>query len=277
MVWKGLYSWKRKDGMKINEDFLYIIVNCISRDTIGGSNSANTSRTLTTPRNSAKPTTPRPGGTTTHTPLHTEKAQTKPTTPEAALPPPPTNPFDFIYSEKGFSNLKKWFSQNASSNKNLFNENQFITFLRELTDFGDHQILEVFDTFDHNDQGAISFNEFFLIISLLVARETGQTTRFLYLHGREIFDLMADRNSKSLTFEQFSRLGFIIGMSEDQIFANLKDFNLDLFNLISYEDFLLYYFAIFDDWDKGRKAQENLHSSQGAYVGDNSKKACIIS
>jgi len=167
------------------------------------------------------------------------------------------SPFEFIYSEKGFSNLKKWFAQNATGSKNQFNENQFITFLRELTDLGDHQILEVFDTFDHNHQGAITFNEFFLIISLLVARETGQTTRFLYsiivelkllfvqaihstsnnryLHGKEIFEMLMGKEGNAITFEEFSRLGFIIGLTEDQVFAILKDFNLNLFNPIFYE------------------------------------------
>eukprot|EP01102_Stenamoeba_stenopodia_P011648 TRINITY_DN3599_c0_g1_i1.p1 TRINITY_DN3599_c0_g1~~TRINITY_DN3599_c0_g1_i1.p1 ORF type:complete len:445 (-),score=100.73 TRINITY_DN3599_c0_g1_i1:24-1358(-) len=193
------------------------------------------------------------------------------------------SPFDFIYSEKGFSNLKKWFSINATGNTNQFNENQFITFLRELTDLGDHQILEVFDTFDHNHQGAITFNEFFLIISLLVARETGQTTRFLYLHGKEIFEMLMGKEGNAITFEEFSRLGFIIGLTEDQVFAILKDFNLNLFNPIYYEDFMLYYYAVFDEWDKGRKAHQSSDvnnsslSATGSYSYPDKKQACIIS
>src|SRR3546814_9666597 len=67
--------------------------------------------------------------------------------------PTPTNPFDFIYSERGFSNLKKWFTQYASGNNKIqFNENQFINFLRELTDLDDYHILEVFRSEEHTSE-----------------------------------------------------------------------------------------------------------------------------
>ncbi len=59
--------------------------------------------------------------------------------------PDGVTPFEFLYSERGFNNIKNWFANSASASRS-FNETQFITFLRDLTDYADHEILEIFDT-----------------------------------------------------------------------------------------------------------------------------------
>lgn len=188
--------------------------------------------------------------------------------------------FHFAYTETGFNNIVKWFEENSTCSVveetpvYSFSENQFINFMRELTDHGDYEILEIFDMFDTEDTGSIGFNHFYLIFSLLLARESGQCTQFLYQHGRMMFDIMSDRNSQTLTFEQFARLGFILGISEQHILHSLKEFTLDLFDSFSFEDFLMYYFVILDNLDKGRKPPESTVSAQ-ALKAD--KKGCIIS
>lgn len=63
---------------------------------------------------------------------------------------------------------------------------------RKLTTFKDHEILDIFDTFgacvapdcvsrcaDRDDSGRIGCDEFFLLLSLLAARESGRATQFL--------------------------------------------------------------------------------------------------
>ena len=49
---------------------------------------------------------------------------------------------------------------------------------------------------------------------------------------------------KQLTFERFSRFGFIMGFSETQIVASLGDFDFDVFAFISFDEFMMYYFTI---------------------------------
>jgi len=93
----------------------------------------------------------------------------------------------------------------------VINETQFINFMRELTDFGDHQIVEMFDIFgtcarggasrrhtctvgtfssadrtricgtDKEDCGGIYFEEWFLLLALFCAIESGQCKQFLYV------------------------------------------------------------------------------------------------
>jgi hypothetical protein len=148
----------RNSEMRICEEFLYIIVNNLPKETLNQLqvSSIPTSRGTTTSH------TPRPGS------VRSPVSPRGVAVPSIVVPPtknPPQNPlalsipidpkdplqtmqpFEFLYSEKGFSNVKKWFTNSANSNR-IYNENQFITFLRELLkDFGDAEILEIFDTF----------------------------------------------------------------------------------------------------------------------------------
>ncbi len=55
-------------------------------------------------------------------------------------------PFEYLYTEEGFNSAKSYFNSIAQD-ASYFNENQFVIFLRKLTDFNDHEILELYDTF----------------------------------------------------------------------------------------------------------------------------------
>jgi hypothetical protein len=83
------------------------------------------------------------GQVTTHSHTHGTPGQ-------AATLPHNKSPFDYLHTEEGFLHAKTYFSFIANNNfeaDEYFNENQFINFLRKLTDFNDHEILEIYDTF----------------------------------------------------------------------------------------------------------------------------------
>ncbi len=138
-------------------------------------------------------------------------------TPGAPAPAPlPHNktPFDYLHTEEGFLHAKAYFSFIANNNNNddddetdeYFNENQFINFLRKLTDFTDQEILEIYDTFGEpppnfnivanrpvslpcsttdvrlGEASGIRFEEYFCILSLLGSRDHCQMTKSLYVH-----------------------------------------------------------------------------------------------
>lgn len=78
-----------------------------------------------------------------------------PGAPAPATLPHNKSPFEYLHTEEGFLHAKAYFSFIANNNNNddddetdeYFNENQFINFLRKLTDFTDQEILEIYDTF----------------------------------------------------------------------------------------------------------------------------------
>eukprot|EP01104_Vermistella_antarctica_P015983 TRINITY_DN5355_c0_g6_i1.p1 TRINITY_DN5355_c0_g6~~TRINITY_DN5355_c0_g6_i1.p1 ORF type:complete len:295 (+),score=78.16 TRINITY_DN5355_c0_g6_i1:105-887(+) len=188
------------------------------------------------------------------------------------------SPFESLYTETGFFNTKRWFQSVTSNNKqqHAITEGQFIKFLRELSDFGDHEILEIFDIFDKHNKGSIDFNEMFLIISIFAAYTSGQTKKFLYQHGKQIYEVTKSATSDTLSFERFMRLAFVMGISERDVVSHLKDYNLSVYDTISFDEFLLYYFIIFDELDKAKRVAL-LHQGDNFKSKQNSKKEeCIV-
>lgn len=150
------------------------------------------------------------------------------------------------------------------------NEYQFLSVVRRLTSLKDFEIFNIFDIFDHLDTGTIGFHEIFLLISLYAAKESAQLTQFLFLYGREIFDRFSLGQQK-MTFQQFSKLSAVLGVSHELLVDQVKDLGIDVFDIISYDDFMLYYFAILDAIDAGN-AQKITPSREVATGGKNPKR-----
>jgi hypothetical protein len=52
---------------------------------------------------------------------------------------------DDLYSKAGLEHTRTWFLEHVKNRSQTFTENQFVSFLRKLTDFSDWEIFEIFD------------------------------------------------------------------------------------------------------------------------------------
>uniref|UniRef100_A0A6U2WYB6 Uncharacterized protein n=1 Tax=Paramoeba aestuarina TaxID=180227 RepID=A0A6U2WYB6_9EUKA len=190
-----------------------------------------------------------------------------------------------LYEEECYSNVQKYFEKNLCTSAGVMSENQFLIFMRSLTDFRDHEIIEIFDIFDYDYVGGIAFDEYFLIVSMMTARLSASCTQFLYLHGKQIFEMVLEPGAQKLTYERFIRFGFVMGFSERHILNSLKDLDFDVFGFISLDEFMMYYFVVLDDFDAGRSGDEvgdkraaNPQARQGKKTSKNQQKdeSCSI-
>eukprot|EP00012_Vannella_robusta_P004540 CAMPEP_0206204030 /NCGR_PEP_ID=MMETSP0166-20121206/13253_1 /ASSEMBLY_ACC=CAM_ASM_000260 /TAXON_ID=95228 /ORGANISM="Vannella robusta, Strain DIVA3 518/3/11/1/6" /LENGTH=182 /DNA_ID=CAMNT_0053623523 /DNA_START=195 /DNA_END=743 /DNA_ORIENTATION=- len=180
----------------------------------------------------------------------------------------------------GFKNCQKFF-HDESGGKGTFTENQFIHFMRELTDLGDYQIVEMFDIFDCDDTGIIGFKAFFLLFSLITALESGNGKQFLYLHLDAMFELIArSATATHVTWQEFIRFGYLMGINECEIYNHLHMFNINIFHKISRDEFQMYYFVVVDTLDERKKNVKNNDSAdtmQSYYSGtDDDRRNCSI-
>jgi hypothetical protein len=82
--------------------------------------------------------------------------------------------FNLLYTDMGFKNCQKFFCDESFTTKGTFTENQFINFMRELTDLGDHQIVEIFDIFG----------------TLVSAVNISTSNRFLILYFKSVVQIV---------------------------------------------------------------------------------------
>jgi len=178
--------------------------------------------------------------------------------------------FDLLYYR--LDAVTHWFNTKKGP-QGTFDENQFLFHMRLLTYFRDHDLLDIFDLFDKDDSGSIGFEEFFLLLALLAARESGRSTQFLFMHGKKLFEIVS-RGAPKISFQVFARIGLICGIPELALLNRLKEFNITLFDSFDCSEFLQYYFVILDDLDSGSfEARKGSTATATAAAGSSSSSS----
>eukprot|EP01126_Amoeba_proteus_P041689 TRINITY_DN4494_c0_g1_i6.p1 TRINITY_DN4494_c0_g1~~TRINITY_DN4494_c0_g1_i6.p1 ORF type:complete len:211 (+),score=31.28 TRINITY_DN4494_c0_g1_i6:757-1389(+) len=186
--------------------------------------------------------------------------------------------FDRLHTREGKQNSFKYFKERCNSSQQM-DENNVINFLRELTNLNDFEILDVFDIFDGNYTGFLNWKSFYTMLAAYTALASRQTVKFLYKHGPDMFMFLCHHTSSLLDFEQFTSLGFVLGIPEQSLIQSiLKDFKVNDKRLreqpIDEEHFTLYYYTTLRKLD--------LYGSVTEYTVDDLVKssplcACTIS
>ncbi|PRP76262.1 hypothetical protein PROFUN_07784 [Planoprotostelium fungivorum] len=190
---------------------------------------------------------------------------TGPSEPPATRTPSLLRTFDMLYSEKGYENLKSWFLAHSGVDNSL-SEDQFLLFLRKLTDFHDHRILELFDLFDVDDLGSIAFSEFFLIVALLAGLESGKSLNVLHRHAKQLFKVASNcKTSKGTPAVEFVRMCLLlrmIGVSEEAALANCRSYNINTSSVLDFDEFVMFSFILFSALDDQTETSQEKTAGQ---------------
>ena len=145
-------------------------------------------------------------------------------------------------------------------NQESLDDIQFLAFMRSTTDLRDSQIYNVFDMFDVDNSGSIEFDEFYLLICMLVAINDSEEKQFLFRHSRTCFELLDDDGSQAISLREFTRFGFIFNFGSLSINSIFKEFDVSGDKELDYNEFRMLTFACID---KERELEEQrLHKLQ---------------
>lgn len=106
------------------------------------------------------------------------------------------------------------------------NDVQFLAFMRVVTDLNKNQIYKVFDMLDCDGSGSIDFDEFYLLICILIAVQDKEEKHFIYRHSRTVFDLLDEDSSGNISSFEFETFGFMFNLEGKAIREIFKDFDV---------------------------------------------------
>ncbi|KAJ3339218.1 EF-hand calcium-binding domain-containing protein 9 [Gonapodya sp. JEL0774] len=123
---------------------------------------------------------------------------------------------------------------------------QFASFLRSATNLSQSQVERVFDVFDLDRSGSVEFDEFYLLMCILVAVNDNEAKTFMYRHWRTCFELLDEDGSKAVSHAEFSTLGSLLGFGGRAVRRIFDEFDVSGNKELDYNEFKLFVFAAMD-------------------------------
>ncbi|XP_077992178.1 EF-hand calcium-binding domain-containing protein 9-like [Glandiceps talaboti] len=163
--------------------------------------------------------------------------------------------------------------------EDAINDIQFYAFMHQSTDLNKHRIYKVFDMLDVDGSGQIDFDEFYLLICILIAIQDKEEKQFIYRHSRTVFELLDEDGSQTISAEEFGSFGFLFnfyGVAVGEIFS---EFDVSGDQELDYKEFKMFAMACIDKQteielqkraklEKKRRREEEKQKNAEARVED---------
>ncbi|KAI9342584.1 hypothetical protein BDR26DRAFT_859210 [Obelidium mucronatum] len=120
---------------------------------------------------------------------------------------------------------------------------QFAAFMAIATDLNEEHIYKVFDIFDLDRSGSVEFDEFYLLVSILVAIKDNQGKQFMYQHWRTCFEILDEDGGRTISLTEFCTLGFLFNFTPQAIKNIFKEFDVAGNQELDYSEFRLFVLA----------------------------------
>ncbi|XP_007899577.1 EF-hand calcium-binding domain-containing protein 9 [Callorhinchus milii] len=130
--------------------------------------------------------------------------------------------------------------------KRTLNDVQFYHFLHHITDLSNFQIMYVFDMFDWKGNGEIGFEEFYMLVAIIIANKDCIEKQFLYRHSRPIFDLFDIDGGRTISVAEFCASGFLFNMKERAYLQLFQEYAGTGDEHLTYNEFRLFILACVD-------------------------------
>uniref|UniRef100_H0VUL0 EF-hand calcium binding domain 9 n=2 Tax=Cavia porcellus TaxID=10141 RepID=H0VUL0_CAVPO len=166
---------------------------------------------------------------------------------------------DKIYCLLSVRNVKallEYFRLLDVHHKNTLNDVLFYHFLSYVTNLKSRQIRMVFDMFDCNAVGEIGFEEFYLLVCILLSHQNHLEEQFMYCHSRHVFRLLDINGEQRIGKVNFHLYRFLFNIRNERLKEFFQDFHSSEDRRLNYNEFKIY--TIFANEKSKEKQRERM-------------------
>ncbi|KAL1779817.1 EF-hand calcium-binding domain-containing protein 9 [Sigmodon hispidus] len=129
------------------------------------------------------------------------------------------------------------------------------------------QIKMLFDMLDWKAVGEIGFDQFYVLVCIVLAHQNHLEEQFMYRHSRPVFDLLDLDGELKIDADNFEMYRFLFNIKKQELRELFHDFDITGDRLLNYKEFKLY--TIFcteksTDRKKRRKQREENREREKA-------------
>ncbi|KAF0883474.1 EFCB9 protein, partial [Crocuta crocuta] len=109
---------------------------------------------------------------------------------------------------------------------NTLNDVLFYHFLHHVTNWKRPQIMIVFNMLDWNAMGEIGFDQFYMLVCILLAQQNHLEEQFIFRHSRPVFELLDLDGQLRIGPENFHMYNFLFNISKQELKELYHDFDI---------------------------------------------------
>ena len=130
--------------------------------------------------------------------------------------------------------------------ENAIDDVQFKGFMQSSTDLTNKQINKVFDMLDTDRSGLLDFDEFYVLICILIAVRDNEQKSFIFHHSRTVFDILDEDGSGSISAAEFETFSFLFNFHGKALRELFKEFDVTGNEELDYPEFKMFSMACID-------------------------------
>ncbi|XP_006765519.2 PREDICTED: EF-hand calcium-binding domain-containing protein 9 [Myotis davidii] len=170
-----------------------------------------------------------------------------------------------LLSVRNVRALVEYFGLLDPHHHSTMNDMMFYHFLHHVTNCSRKQITSVFNMLDWEAAGEICFDQFYMLVCILLAHENHLEEQFIFRHSRPVFELLDLDGELRIGAESFEKYDFLFNIKKHNLREFYHDFDITGDCLLNYKEFKLFTIFTMDKYQEKQKA-ENKKEEQKALL-----------
>ncbi|XP_006864908.1 PREDICTED: EF-hand calcium-binding domain-containing protein 9 [Chrysochloris asiatica] len=178
-----------------------------------------------------------------------------------------------LLSVRNVKALMDYFHLLDVHHKNTLNDVLFFHFLQHVTNLTKPQIMIIFDMLDWNAVGEIGFDQFYMLVCLLLSHQNHLEKQFIYRHARPVFELLDQDGDLRIGQDNFQLYSFLFNIKKQELKELYRDFDVTGDCRLNYKEFKLFTIFSVDKYQerqrvKKEKAEKSLFKKKVSQEND---------
>ncbi|XP_036098036.1 EF-hand calcium-binding domain-containing protein 9 [Molossus molossus] len=157
-----------------------------------------------------------------------------------------------LLSVRNVKALLEYFKLLDVHHNSTLNDVLFYHFLRHVTNWKRRQITRVFNMLDWDAVGEIGFDQFYMLVCILLAQQNHLEQQFIFRHSRPVFELLGELRVGQ---ENFHMYNFLFNIKESELREFYRDFDITGDCRLNYKEFKLFTIVTMEKYQEKQKAE----------------------
>uniref|UniRef100_G3TM95 EF-hand calcium binding domain 9 n=2 Tax=Loxodonta africana TaxID=9785 RepID=G3TM95_LOXAF len=131
-----------------------------------------------------------------------------------------------LLSVRNVKALMEYFQLLDVHRKNTLNDVLFFHFLHHVTNLNRPQIMIIFDMLDWNAVGEIGFDQFYMLVCILLSHQNHLEEQFIYRHSRPVFELLDLDGDLRISLDDLKLYNFLFNIKKQELKELYHNFDI---------------------------------------------------